>query len=174
MNLDLMLSKVVDWVKYAEAKNAVLVVFDSSLLIALLSLLADKQNTFLIPCWYIIISIVLLIVSAALSLFSFMPILKIIHFNNTNKTEELNLFHFGDIAQINAETYIDLLKIRYGFDCCSEIDKDLANQILVNSRVAVYKLRIFRIALWLTLSVFLSPLVLLVLVYWEVRKFNDK
>ena len=169
LQLSDILTRAIDWVKYAEAKNAAIIVFDSSILVALITLSSGKENNLLLPNWYVTLSTILLICAAVSSLISFIPILAKFKIKNDDGTDitKINPLYFGDIAKFDEVTYLSLLANRYGPLLYDNYNKDIANQIIINSKIAVRKLNIFTIALWLNLFVFLSSLIFLIPLYWR-------
>lgn len=141
------LERVDKWLSFGEAKNAALVAFN----VAVLSVNMD----FGFPLLLTILRL-FTVLSMAISLMSFWP-------NMGKKVGDIklklylnapgmnNYLYFLDIACLNNGTeYLQIVKSRYlieeiditGTYCC-----DLANEIIVNSRIAVKKYKYFQMAL---------------------------
>ncbi len=154
-----MLSKVNEWIKFAEAKNAANVAFCSAgiFAVARMSLGAESLNKFLLI--YLVVVLILLVISSALSLLSFIPQLKTpwVHIGSRDKDD--NLLYFGHACKYTASTYLD--KLHSGKAQKSEnYDLELlySGQIVINSRVALVKFKQFDLAILFTLTAILSPI----------------
>lgn len=138
------LERVNSWLSFAETKNAALIAANIGLL-GFVYNFCDKHP--------IISAIALAILTGAtiISLLSFFPI-----FNNIksetkyNKNDDLNLIFFRDIAKFDdADEYIEIVNNKY-FNKrpnTSKLEKDLALEIIVNSKITVIKYEIFALAL---------------------------
>lgn len=139
------LERVDKWLNFGEAKNAALVAFN----VAVLSVNMD----FGFPLLLTILRI-LTVLSMTISLMSFWP-------NMGKKVGDIKLYlnapgtnnylYFLNIACLNDGTeYLQIVKSRYLIE---EIDitrtycRDLANEIIINSRIAVKKYQYFQRAL---------------------------
>lgn len=168
-------SRVTDWLKYAEAKNAILVAFDSTVSLAIIGLMVEKKEIIFIPNWYLQISLFFFIGGAAIALVSFLP--QLIQFKPRDCMHRscMNPLYFYDIAKMDEEEYTKLICERYETEGrISQYDKDLINQIVNNSKIAVVKFRTFSIALWLNISVFLTPVILIIPLIVKLRGKYDR
>ncbi|MCB2290822.1 DUF5706 domain-containing protein [Clostridium sp. CS001] len=155
------LANINDWLKFAEAKNAILITLNGGMIFAFLSSFNDKMsfashnvfsyNFFLrIYYWEFVIFAILGLVIA---LISFYPQIKrdIFWFTVRAKTTTDNLQFFGDIEKYTANEYLELIKSdsNYSFE---KLEKDYANQIVINSRITYRKNKYAQVAVFLTLS----------------------
>lgn len=169
--LKYILSLVNNWLKFAESKNAALLAADTTLALGLLKMLQSNvlSNQFLIL--YISFSILILILSAIICLISFLPQLIIPWLATTHRPSETdNLLFYGDIAKYDPQRYLLLLHNQVTKDT-PEIDlyeEDIAEQIIVNSRIALRKFRLFNMALWLNVVAGLTPIGAIIL--WGIIK----
>lgn len=141
------LERVDKWLSFGEAKNAALVAMN----IAVLSVGVEFK------CKSLFLGLrICVVISMLIALLSFWPIM-------VNKASAIrlkcmkvrqsgaNYLFFSDIATLNnGKSYLDIVKnqyIRVEFDTTEKYKVDLADEIVVNSRIAVVKYGIFRIAL---------------------------
>ncbi|MBC2804801.1 Pycsar system effector family protein [Rhizobium ruizarguesonis] len=143
------LARVVDFLKFAEAKNAALLTFASAWIIGSINLLNGSNK--LSDDWRACFTIALPILSAAalLSLFSFLPRTLLGRFHKDPEQKKA-LLYFGDAATFSPAAYKDRVWDRYNppdneSATRSYLD-DLAVQIAVNSQITTRKLKIFNAA----------------------------
>lgn len=143
--------KVNYWLSFAEAKNAALIAFN----IAMLSFALNFSEYSML---LVVICSILLIISTTFCLLSFCPNLKhnvesdSANTTSDTKTDNANLIFWNDIAIFNSTTkYLNAIKSQYHLSSEGEKDdiliNDLANEILVNSQIAMKKYKWFRRAL---------------------------
>lgn len=135
------------WVSFAEGKNGVLIAVNIALIAALASV-------FSLAAIWCTISIICILVSSAICLYSFFP-------NTTSAAPKIdtelhenpiNLVFYGDIGKIRSvELYIELT-LKHYFPTIQEENKnnlvyDLANEVLINCRIASQKYRLFSVAI---------------------------
>jgi len=152
------LTTVNEWLKFAEAKNGGLLVADIAILFGTFSLLNESIGQGL-P---IHLAIVLVIGSAASSLVSFSPQLGLLSSKSKRRTrKEASLIFYGHIAEYEPQSYIEALHAESGTErtAITPIEVDYAQQIIMNSRIAMRKHLCFKIGLWLTVSALLLLLV---------------
>ena len=165
--------RVTDWLKFAEAKNAVITAFDSTISLAIIGLITKDEKLFVIPYWYLLLSLVLFLTGAVISLSSFLPKLNIVNNNKVDIAGDINLLFFFDIAKMNEKQYAQKIYDSYNLDRqFDRYDKDLINQVVSNSKITVEKFNLFSISIWLNLAVFLTPLILFVPIYRNLRSNN--
>ncbi|EMK6556915.1 hypothetical protein B4939_13015 [Vibrio cholerae] len=157
------LSKVNDWIKFAEAKNAANVAFCSASIWALLRMIGSGDNivgAFLI---YIYVCVAMLSIGLCLSFVSFIPKLSSPWISLPEKHENDNLLFFGAACKYSGESYLKKL-----YDGKIEkienyaLERMYAEQIVINSKVAWIKFKQFDIAIAFTLSAILTPLFLFI------------
>lgn len=158
--LKYLFDKVNDWLKFAEAKHIALITFDTAALFGLISLLTNSSvsKTAKVPITAFVVGIAL---SVLISLFSFSSI------TNSSKVFQIkvgpepndNLLFFGHISKYQPIQYKEALKTKFN----SQIDEwegQLADQIVVNSRIVMRKFRLFNWSVW-TVLVFVGISILL-------------
>lgn len=149
------LERIDGWLKFAEGKNAVLLGFSAGTLSFLSEKFCGELSS--LSCALVDVGIFLLVYSSLMALISFMPIynwrafLGVMLDTNTKfygeATDHDNLIFYGDIAKYERDQYLEALESRY-FPSAPGLrshlkTKDLASQIIVNSRIAVLKYRYF-------------------------------
>lgn len=139
----------VEWVKYAEKKNAALLVAASGLVLSLLGRFPDKTSPTIRVCFWI--GCASLTLSAITCLVSFIPQIKFPWTSSEEKTRlEDNLFFFGHIANYSASEFLDALyKAEGSQPSINKLHLDLAGQIIVNAGISMKKFRLFTAATWL-------------------------
>ena len=148
-------SSVIDLLKFAESKNAALLVSDSALIYAIMGFLKDnKAYTTLDVLITIYASIFLLFISSIICLVSFIPKIKIDWLATIRRPrEDDNLIFYGDIASYGSQEYLQSLCIGINIDInkVDQIEKYYAQQIIANSRIALRKFQCFNVSIILTL-----------------------
>ena len=153
------------WLSFAEAKNAAIIALDTALLGILgriiISEYVPKNNCLLI---LMVLILILITISLILALFSFLPkfdgnsfIIKMpnkisdfFKFDAGKKGKsciEKNYIFYKNIANLeNADEYLKLLKRDYNFNYFpnDQYISDMAQEIYINSKVAVLKFSYFR------------------------------
>ena len=143
------LTTVNEWLKFAEAKNGALLAADIALLFGVFKLLNELTGREV----FIYFAIVLVILSAISNLVSFIPQLKLSSFTPRKRTEkEASLIFYGHIAKYEPQSYVKALYAESGAEpaAIAQIEVDYAQQIIINSRIAVRKYLCFNVGLWLT------------------------
>lgn len=143
------LTRIIEFTKFAEAKNAALLTFCSAWLVALLNtLLSGKVDS---GMWYnaIVVMLTLFGISAGLCITSFLPKTELSRFTQTDNRKD-NLIFFGDIASVRLPEFEPQFTARYmpvGNDMVTPAYiHDLAQQVAVNSRIANRKFQRFNLA----------------------------
>jgi hypothetical protein len=152
------LTTVNEWLKFAEAKNGALLVADIAILFGVFSLLNESTGQRV----FIYLAIVLVIVSAISSLVSFIPQLKVFSFTSKKKTgEKASLIFYRHIAEYEPQSYVEALHAEAGAEptVIASIEVDYAQQIIMNSQIAVRKYLCFNVGLCLTILALLFLLV---------------
>ncbi|MDR5809115.1 Pycsar system effector family protein [Caballeronia sp. LZ019] len=137
------LSRVVDFIKFAEAKNAALLTFCSAWLLGIANLLTSGKNLPEFLSNGLHLSFVFFAAGALSAVLSFLPKLSIRAFTKVPPSDK-NLLFFGDIASTDIDAFAQraLEKYRPKADRAftEEYLIDLSQQIAVNSRIAVRKM----------------------------------
>jgi len=147
--------KVNDWLKFAEAKNGVLIGLDEVMIFGVIqAFIADKSP--LKEFHYSVCIVVLLItLSLLLALTSFLPKLQLTHFVHGSPCPESdNLLYFGHIAKYSPDLFfIEFSKFFEGNDqelVGEQTQKQYIGQIVMNSQITMRKFGHFNYAVWAT------------------------
>lgn len=159
------LARAVDWLKFAETKNAALLTFSSAWIIGLLNYIYGSAPIFIKTCasW----GIPLFVLAALLAIMSFIPrtLLGSFYSRKTSISRDRNLLFFGDIKDLKIDTASQAFRSRYTPENERKIaDKyidDLSVQLLVISRIAYHKFRLFD---WGAAAVIAAFLVMVIIV----------
>lgn len=159
------------WLNFAEAKNGAIIVLNGACIIGLLSMIFGTEYS--IQYWlkiYLFVSVILLILSTGVSLFSFFPMTsKFNDENNKNLNQSPILLFYGDIAKFNdSRQFVTAIYKEYlnnsskTINDITKLEEDYAKEIIYNSRITVRKYMYFKISLILTMSAFISlPVVII-------------
>ena len=133
------------WLSFSEAKNAALVALN-------IAIIAVFTQVDILGMVLQSVFCIFFLASTLCCLISFSPNLK-------NKADEqnvefiknCNLIFYGDIAKLSdSDTYLSCVKNRYKFEFDENekyLFKDLAEEIVINSQIAVRKYRMFKNAM---------------------------
>ena len=157
-HLEKAFSNVNEWLKFAEQKNAALIAFNSAVVFGLLSLSLPPN---VVLRGYVYLAVALLAIAVILALASFIPRTRIPWvMPRSRNDEDDNLLFFGHAANYTPERYLAALAKALGEtpEPCGRIEKMYAEQIVMNSKIALYKYSCFTAGIWLTLSAFLTPI----------------
>jgi hypothetical protein len=140
------LSRTIDFLKFAETKNAALLTFASAWSLALVNLLISSRFTQEGPRTAVAVCLMLFAVAALVALYSFLPRLKLSSFHSGSK-QQSSLIYFSDIARFDAESYSGTFSTRYAGDPEQVISEnylnDLAVQVAANSSITYRKYNLF-------------------------------
>ncbi|MEP1445571.1 MAG: Pycsar system effector family protein [Paraglaciecola sp.] len=153
-------SNINDWLKYAEAKSATLIAGNGALIWGIVRLSKTFEMNILFS-FYLVMSASLCVASLVICLISVIPSLSMPWEAKPNGTKGSdNLLYFSDIAKYTPQAYLKALEVKLELKNSqyTGYQKDLSNQIIINSVIAKEKYRNFQIAVWLTLSAILSPI----------------
>lgn len=150
------------WVEYAEKKNAVLFTI-VGIEMAVLKFLEKPANI-----QYINITIIFLLAAFFISLLSFYPktdrfyILK--NYDKSPKKYDINLLYFDDIKNLECSKFIEKMELRYEVKLGNDkLIFDLCDQIIILSRIASAKFRLFKLAFYAAVCGQASLIVILIL-----------
>lgn len=152
--LDNIFKIVNEWLKFAEQKNAALLVLNSGSVWGI-SLFLRNQDA--LPCsglTFVALGLALVFISSLICISSFMPLLyKPIYSSNLGKRNNLdNCVYFGDIAKYEEDDYLALLKHKLGEEAeHSLFERDFASQIVTNARITLAKYKKFKLSSILTI-----------------------
>lgn len=169
------LSDVNDWLKFAEGKNAAFLAANGVVVFGLLGLANGKTFVCKAAQYYFAIAVAFVVLSALVCLLSFLPQVKIPWLLPSRTSKEAdNLSFYGDIAGYDPPSYVQALYHQAGEDTenISDFEEDLAEQAIVNSRIALRKYHLFNLAVWLDVIALLTPLLAIPL-YLYLRWSDD-
>lgn len=140
-------ANVNEWLKFAEAKHAGLIVLNSGLAIGILSSYSDvKPFIYKIP---VVIGIIAFGISVFISIASQFPQTQNIFYNNKEVTNA-NAYFYGHLAFMDINQFTNVLQKADNTFTANQLDKDLMNQILINARITASKFTFFKGASYLT------------------------
>jgi hypothetical protein len=149
-------TRMIDFVKFAETKNAALLTFCSVWIGSIITLLRANNNP--LPMGYdkaFLATLPLLVIAALISLKSFLP--KFLH-NFHQSKGEMNLLYFRDIADCKVDNYGKAASERYlpqpDWSYTEAYLEDLTAQIAIQARIADQKFKAFHRAGWIVLVAF--------------------
>jgi hypothetical protein len=159
ISLQSVLARTDDWLRFAEAKNGVLLALNCAIAVGLLQVVGTLES----PSRWISLaaahSLILLFAAITLGAASFVPRLTPPWFTTfPRRPAQTNILYFGDICTHNAQSYLvdfyDCLDVQGAF---SKLDSQYAGQIVTNSKIAYIKYAQFNITAFFTLSALLTP-----------------
>jgi hypothetical protein len=146
--LTALLGRVLDMLRFAEAKNAALLAFASAWIVGIVNLLLSGKP---IPPGYHYVTLTalpLFILSATIAIASLLPKLQTSTFTGDPKGHFQNLLFFGDIADITVDGFKNDVRAAYRQRGDAPTDAyltDLEAQISINSKITKRKHRMFNI-----------------------------
>jgi hypothetical protein len=153
--LESILTRILDQQKFAEAKNAALATISGAGSVALISAFSIRHASAApaLSAFYLLAS-ASLFATLTVAVWSFFPQLqnKVRPISrDIHSLQEVNLIYFGDIKDLSEEEYLNNIKQTDVSFEPGKIEKDLVNQIIVNSIITSKKLAMFRVA-WILLA----------------------
>jgi hypothetical protein len=151
------LSDVNDWLRFAEAKNGVLLALNSGCVIGVSKLIVDIDHVFW--TFYLGLCVALFLASAAVCLFSFLPVTQMpMVVRSCEKDPAENVLFFGSIVGHDMDSYLEAIAgpSSLSVNPSSKLERHYAEQIIINSKIAAAKFRFFRRALWLSIAAVIS------------------
>jgi len=136
-----------EWLKFAESKHAGLIVLNAGLVVGIISGYLNIQSCIFKPC--LLLGIICFGLSIFLSIISLFPVTQNIFINRKDVTNP-NLYFFGHLANLNIDDFLQEIKRVDNSYVEDKLDKDLINQILVNSRITQAKYTIFKFASYIS------------------------
>ncbi len=165
-------ANVNDWLKFSEAKNAMLIAFNSASIFGTLKMydfqfIKDNPQLKI----YLMVIIIMLIFSTVLSLISFAPRVKMVKEGLFADGTDSNVLFF---EYLKNKTAIEILKEISGETDEKKFTKmeiDIAEQIKQNSIVASRKFSYFTISVWITIVAYITiPLAGIFCLYTYINK----
>lgn len=169
-------SNINDWLKFAEAKNAVLIGFISTILGFAFSSLSNLPQDF-----HAIVKFIFLpteILALLIPLASFFPPFEF-HFSDKNrnknndnkKSNKKNIFYFEYLKNINLKNLLNYFEINISDkedNLEQKICRDLIDQIITNSKITSRKLKLFNYGgLFFLLGVLISTIIYLLKIFFN-------
>lgn len=162
-------SNVNDWLKFAEAKNAALVAFNSAAIAGIMQAYPSDNPDLMI---FKGIMIALFSISICASIYTFLPVLSKTF--NYQKYEEakfetekpkLNCLFYGHHCKITSKQLLTLLNIKAPIEnqTASNLEMDIADQIITNSEITMSKYKLFTFAGYLTFAGVVMGLVIILI-----------
>lgn len=178
-------NNVNEWLKFAEAKNGILIALVGTALLTLLDKSSDilfldnisisnnipviKFDINFFVSIYLVLLMVFLVIAICIILISFLPQTKQVFKIKGVKTKNDNSIFYGDIIKYTPEEYLKFIEPNRTDFTKSELD--YACQIVINSHIAYRKYKYFELALLAILSGILTVLgVFLVNRYFNPNK----
>ncbi|WP_395373459.1 Pycsar system effector family protein [Marinicella sp. W31] len=174
MELKEILSSVTDWLKFAETKNAVLVTTSGVGFWSLIRLLLNQNFSFYLELYFFSFSL-FFFGSFLIGLLSFLPVLNYSIIIPRQSGRKKNILYFGYLATLSKS---DLVKEYHNVSNqpgneVSEIDSMMAEQIILNSRIALTKYKFFEYGVNSIVLGALTPIIGCVLLI-VIKKRRDK
>lgn len=158
------LQRVIDFLKYAEAKNGALLTIASAWVIAIITLISSGKSCPGGLNTAIYFALIFSFCAGILSMISFLPRTKLSRFLGDKHAgpHPKNLLYYGDISILSIETFEQDIRERY-YPVASQYSEDyihdLIVQISVNSQITMRKLNFFR---WGITLILIAALILLI------------
>lgn len=155
-------------VKYAETKNAALLVVNTAAVAGAIQLLTSGSPLNIWFARYIALFAFFNTISGLIALLSFLPITSLSWFvKRGERADSDSLLFFGDSHKYGVKSYLTGLYKASGMEVKEfpSLHKMYAEQIINNSRIAWRKFSYFRIGTWATISGVLTPVVALILFF---------
>jgi hypothetical protein len=155
--LSQLLSRVIDWLKFAEAKNTGSVGLSSTGLGVIVTFLVAGPSLPPVAGVGLALGAVALMLSLLLTVASFLPstnLEKHLVGERERPTPRDNLLYYGHLARYEPRALVEAIAEMYFAQggesyAPSKLDIDLAAQIVTNARITVRKLALFRYSLLL-------------------------
>jgi len=168
MNLKEIFDNTNNWLKFAEAKHAVLIGFLGAGLWGILNLVEYPCSWNIFFKIYLIWSVSMFVISSIISLISFFPILYPLRRTKVSNKKNLNPIYFKDLASMEPKELINQMNLNNY--ASGNINLKLAEQIIINSRIALYKHKLFIVAMWFILLGLIPPITILTLIFLKIKK----
>ncbi|MDP9203126.1 MAG: DUF5706 domain-containing protein [Gemmatimonadota bacterium] len=155
-------------VKFAETKNAALLVVNTTAVAGAIQLLSSATGPNLWFARYLDIFAFFNALSGVIALLSFLPITSLSWFVKRGKSADSDsLLFFGDSQKYDVRSYLKGLYSASGIEVgsFSPLHRMYAEQIINNSRIAWRKFSYFRAGTWATIAGVLTPVAAAILFY---------
>lgn len=166
------LNSVNQWLTFAEAKNLGLVALSGAAAFSAASILISRQSLPQWICVYLGILIFFAAIGLAASLYSLLPSTNLgITKAGKKPSLQTNLLFYGHLAAYAPKELVEELQERMGLgkQQILPIHLEYAQQIIVNSRIALHKYHCFRISALMVFAGVVTPLGALPAWLWSQR-----
>lgn len=162
-------SNVNDWLKFAEAKNAALIAFNSAAIAGIMQAYPTDNPDLMV---FKGIMIALFAISICVSIYTFLPVLsKTFNYQKVDETKfetekgKLNCLFYGHHCKITSNQLLTLLNIKAPITnpVVPNLEMDIADQIITNSEITMSKYKLFTFAGWLTFAGVVMGLVIVLI-----------
>lgn len=140
-----------EFTRYAEAKNSILVGFNSVAIFGFLKIYNDFNSE--VVRIYLFSAILFLSLSTLIALISFLPKLRDVRRSEKSScpSQDDNLIFFKHIEKYTEDEYLQALSgvMKIEESALKELDRYYANQIIINSKITARKFRYFELSIWL-------------------------
>lgn len=162
------LGLVNDWLKYAEVKNGALLTINGVLIVGMHQMLDWHNERPGIVDAYAWMATAFLAASMLVGLASFYARTKTFGFDIEKVTGDgaTNALYYGHLADMKRADVLARLVDGYDSVASNRYFEDLADQIIINSKIARRKFALFNCALMLTIAAAVTPVGAL-LYYWS-------
>ena len=161
-------NNVNEWLRFAEAKNAMLIAFNGVVFFGVTQMLElPLIREYVIFKWYFYILLLSLAFSVLIALLSFIPRLKQVS-PTFNFKKESNFLYFECLRHQTPDKIIELY--RTGSSEATDFQIHLAQQIISNSGVTKRKYDYFTFGTWLTISGIATIVVAAILFVYNYKK----
>lgn len=149
-----------DMLKFGETKNLALIAFNGAIIVGFSKLVSDN-----IPFWldcFLVYAIAMCTVSIFISFSALIAKLK--HSQNSISLKKSNnLLYFATLAHMDDNELIEKLVHKYDCKRSNENhERDLANQVIITSQIAVRKFKLYNSAIAIMFIGLLTPLSFLI------------
>ncbi|CUW40072.1 protein of unknown function [Magnetospirillum sp. XM-1] len=149
------LARTVDWLKFAEAKNAALLTFCSAWVLGSIGVLARFKDLPPQLAAALKLDAILFGIAAIIAVLAILPKLKLSDFVGTTAPSGKNLLYFGDVASLDSEVFKERVRKAYmpaaDTSTTDAYLDDMAAQVAINSQIATRKFKLFERGAKLTL-----------------------
>lgn len=156
--LNSIFNNINEWLKFAEQKNATLLVLNGGIIWGVARILPKIEDLLAIVNCLNAIGYTLIMLSALSCITSFFPVLQISWFKTGDKSASDNCLYFAHIAKYSSREYLDLLVKKLNLNENPKITGfhlDLSSQIVTNSEISLGKYKQFKFSSWATVLGFI-------------------
>ncbi|EKK9988623.1 Pycsar system effector family protein [Vibrio cholerae] len=167
--LDGHLKATTDWLKFAEAKNGILIGVGSATLFGVFRLLNSFVSINIYVQAYLYFLLICIGCAVLIALLSFVPRLEPpFWLKFGEKEDDDNPFFFGHICKHSKISYFNLLVNNGVKSKNSKLDLALCEQVVNNAKIATIKFKMFSMAIYWFIAGLITPIgLILVLAFRE-------